>query len=450
MTTAPQGPAGAYLLLEDGTRFNGLSVGAALPADGGDAAGGGRSTGEVVFTTGMSGYQESVTDPSFAGQLIVFTYPHIGNYGVNATAMESDRVHARAVVMRDAVDASDAPRAEQGWLSWLAEQGIPAISGVDTRALVRHIRDKGAMRGGVFGSDVPQETAEARIQAEPPMHGQDLASTVTPQAAHVVGDEDGAGEGPLIAAIDTGIKRSIIDELVQRGARVRLHPLSDGPEAVLEGDVSAVFLANGPGDPGAVEHVVDTIRGVLGQKPVFGICMGHQLLCRAVGLETFKMPFGHRGGNHPVKDLTTGRVEITSQNHGFAVQTPDGTGRIETDEPVRWETDFGPAELSHLNLYDRTVEGLVLPEANASTVQYHPEAAPGPNDAGYLFDRFLDAIRADGDQASLVGVNRQTGEAAAARAGASAAADPTSAGAAAHTGTAAAGTTATPDHEANA
>jgi carbamoyl-phosphate synthase small subunit len=418
--TAPAPPA--YLLLEDGTRFDGLSVGAALPADGGDAAGGARSTGEVVFTTGMSGYQESVTDPSFAGQLIVFTYPHIGNYGVNATAMESDRVHARAVVMRDAVDASDAPRAEQGWLSWLAEQGIPAISGVDTRALVRHIRDKGAMRGGVFSGDVPQATAEARIEAEPPMHGQDLASTVTPPAAHVVGgDADGQGDGPLIAAIDTGIKRSIIDELVARGARVRLHPLSDGPEAVLEGDVDAVFLANGPGDPGAVEHVVDTIRGVLGQKPVFGICMGHQLLCRAVGLETFKMPFGHRGGNHPVKDLTTGRVEITSQNHGFAVQTPDGTGRIETDEPVRWETDFGPAELSHLNLYDRTVEGLVLPEANASTVQYHPEAAPGPNDASYLFDRFLDRIRADGDQASLVDVNRQTGDAAAARAGASAA-----------------------------
>jgi carbamoyl-phosphate synthase small subunit len=458
MTTAPQGP-GAYLLLEDGTRFDGISVGAALPADGGDAAGGTRSTGEVVFTTGMSGYQESVTDPSFAGQLIVFTYPHIGNYGVNASAMESDRVHARAVIMRDAVDASDAPRAEQGWLSWLTEQGIPAISGVDTRALVRHIRDKGAMRGGVFSSDVPQDTAEARIQAEPPMHGQDLASTVTPKEVDTIvgyGGESGGGpsQGPLIAAIDTGIKRSIIDELVSRGARVRLHPLSDGPEAVLEGDVAAVFLANGPGDPGAVEHVVDTIRGVLGKKPVFGICMGHQLLCRAVGLETFKMDFGHRGGNHPVKDLTTGRVEITSQNHGFAVQTPDGTGRIDTDEPVQWETDFGPAVLSHINLYDRTVEGLVLPEANASTVQYHPEAAPGPNDAGYLFDRFLDEIRADGDQASLVGVNRQTGEAAAARAGASAAADPTSAGGSAHAGAPGsitpAGTTATPDHEADA
>ena len=416
--TAPSAPA--YLLLEDGTRFDGASAGAALPGAG-DAAGI-RSTGEVVFTTGMSGYQESVTDPSFAGQLIVFTYPHIGNYGVNASAMESDRIHARAVIMREAVDRDDAPRAEQGWLSWLAENGIPAITGVDTRALVRHIRDKGAMRGGLFDGAVPVAEAAAAVAAEPSMAGQDLASTVTPADALTItrpgqlrgAPEGDASEGPLIAAIDTGIKWSIVEELVGRGARVRLHPLSDGPEAVLAGDVDAVFLANGPGDPGAVEHVVDTIRGVLGQKPVFGICMGHQLLCRAVGLETFKMEFGHRGANHPVKDLTTGRVEITSQNHGFAVQTPDGTGRIEGDEPVRWATDFGEAELSHLNLYDRTVEGLVLAEANAATVQYHPEAAPGPNDAGYLFDRFLDRIATGG---SLADVNRQTGEAAAAAAG---------------------------------
>jgi carbamoyl-phosphate synthase small subunit len=417
----------AYLLLEDGTRFDGVSVAAPLPGAGASTEL--RSTGEVVFTTGMSGYQESVTDPSFAGQLIVFTYPHVGNYGVNATAMESDRIHSRAVIMREAVDRDDAPRAEQGWLSWLSENGIPAISGVDTRALVRHIRDKGAMRGGVFAGEVPQDEATATVAAEPSMAGQDLASTVTPQQAHTVsrpgqlrgtgdapatGASAGDADGPLIAAIDTGIKWSIVEELVARGARVRLHPLSDGPDAVLEGDVDAVFLANGPGDPGAVEHVVETIRGVLGKKPVFGICMGHQLLCRAVGLQTFKMEFGHRGANHPVKDLTTGRVEITSQNHGFAVQTPDGTGRIEGDEPVRWATDFGEAELSHLNLYDRTVEGLVLAEANAATVQYHPEAAPGPNDASYLFDRFLDRIREGG---SLADVNRQTGDAAAARAG---------------------------------
>lgn len=395
----------AYLLLEDGTRFEGEASGALRD---GVTAG-----GEVVFTTGMSGYQESVTDPSFAGQLIVFTYPLIGNYGVRAAAMESDAIHARAVIMREAVDYADAPTAEQGWIAWLTENGIPAITGVDTRALVRHIRDKGAMRGGLFAGSVDHADAAAQVAALPSMAGQDLASTVTPERVHTVGD-DRNPDGPLIAAIDTGIKRSIVDELVDRGARVRLHPLSDGPDAVLAGDVDAVFLANGPGDPGAVEHVVDTIRGVLGRKPVFGICMGHQLLCRAVGLTTYKLPFGHRGGNHPVKDLSTGRVEITSQNHGFAVQTPDGTGKITGDEPVRWSTDFGTAELSHLNLYDRTVEGLILPEANAATVQYHPEAAPGPNDASYLFDRFLDRIRTSG---SIADVTQQTGDAAAAAAG---------------------------------
>ncbi|MGE4426897.1 MAG: glutamine-hydrolyzing carbamoyl-phosphate synthase small subunit [Solirubrobacteraceae bacterium] len=402
----------AFVLLEDGTRFDGEACGA-LDADGDSPA----ATGEVVFTTGMAGYQESVTDPSFAGQLIVFTYPHIGNYGVRTEAMESDRIHARAVIMREAVDHEDAPSSEQGWLSWLRDAGIPAITGLDTRALVRHIRDKGAMRGGVFAGDVPEADAAARIAAEPSMVGQDLASTVTPERVEIVGAERNA-DGPLIAAIDTGIKRSIVTELVARGARVRLHPLSDGPDVLLGdepgGAPDAIFLANGPGDPGAVEHVVDTLRAVLGRKPVFGICMGHQLLCRAVGLQTFKLPFGHRGGNHPVKDLTTGRVEITSQNHGFAVQTPDGTGRIEGDEPVRWKTDFGPAELSHLNLYDRTVEGLVLPEANAATVQYHPEAAPGPNDAGYLFDRFLDRIRT---HSSIADVGRQTGDHAARQAG---------------------------------
>ncbi|WP_320671713.1 glutamine-hydrolyzing carbamoyl-phosphate synthase small subunit [Patulibacter defluvii] len=401
-------PRPAYLLLEDGTRFDGLACGAPLTGPG--TAPAGRSTGEVVFTTGMAGYQESVTDPSFAGQLIVFTYPHIGNYGVNGDAMESDRIHARAVIMREAVNHEDAPAAEQGWLDWLTDCGVPAITGIDTRALVRHIRDKGAMRGGLFDGELPQADAAAAIEAEPPMAGQDLASTVTPAQAELVGGEN---DGPLIAAIDTGIKRSIVRELVKRGARVRLHPLSDGPEALLEGDPDAIFLANGPGDPGVVEHVIPTIQALLGTKPVFGICMGHQLLCRAVGLETYKLPFGHRGGNHPVKDLTTGRVEITSQNHGFAVQTPDGSGRIDGDEPVRWETGFGPAELSHLNLYDRTVEGLVLPEANAATVQYHPEAAPGPNDAGYLFDRFLERIASG----SLAGVTQQTGDAAARAAG---------------------------------
>jgi carbamoyl-phosphate synthase small subunit len=197
-----------------------------------------------------------------------------------------------------------------------------------------------------------------------------------------------------VVAIDTGIKTSIVNNLRERGVRLELHPAGVSAETLLSRDPDAVFLANGPGDPAALDYVVGTVRDVVGKVPVFGICLGHQLLCRAVGLETFKLPFGHRGANHPVKDLATGRIDITSQNHGFAVVGPGGEKRIEVDEPVRWETDFGAAELSHVNLYDRTVEGLVLKDVPGATAQYHPEAGPGPHDAVYLFDRFLDLIAA--------------------------------------------------------
>jgi carbamoyl-phosphate synthase small subunit len=367
-----------YVLLEDGTRFDGEVCGAPEPA-----------VGEVVFTTGMSGYQESMTDPSFAGQLIAFTYPHIGNYGVSTPAMESERAWARAAIMREACNREDAPSAERGWLDWLSDCGVAAISGVDTRALVRHIRDAGAMRGGVFPASIEPGRARELIAAEPAMVGQDLTRLVTPSEVSHHGQ---TGSGPRIAVIDTGIKASMVRELVERGARVSLHPCTSSAAELLASDPDAIFLANGPGDPAALGYVVETVRELVGKKPVWGICLGHQLLCRAVGLETFKLPFGHRGANHPVKDLQTGKVEITSQNHGFAAVGPGGARTIDADEPVRWETDFGAAALSHVNLYDRTVEGLELLDVPGGTVQYHPEAGPGPHDSLYLFDRFLDRI----------------------------------------------------------
>ena len=373
----PARAPGAYVLLEDGTRFDGDACGA-------DA----HATGEVVFTTGMSGYQESMTDPSFARQLITFTYPHIGNYGASAEAMESERVWARAAIMRAATNTEDAPGAERGWLDWLADCGVPAITGVDTRALVRHVRSAGAMRGGLFPERIAEREARELIAAEPPMTGLDLAREVTPDRMTTHGDGD-----IRIAAIDTGIKGSIVRNLVERGATVELHPCTTSAEDLVRSDPDAVFLANGPGDPAALEYVVDTLRELIGPRPVFGICLGHQLLSRAVGLETFKLPFGHRGANHPVKDLETGRIEITSQNHGFAVLGPGGARTVDADEPVRWSTDFGEAQLSHVNLYDRTVEGLTLLDVPGGTVQYHPEAGPGPHDSLYLFDRFLDQIR---------------------------------------------------------
>jgi carbamoyl-phosphate synthase small subunit len=371
--------ATAYVLLEDGARFDGEACGAETHA-----------TGEVVFTTGMSGYQESMTDPSFARQLIAFTYPHIGNYGASAEAMESERIWARAAIMREATNRESAPGAERGWLDWLEDCGVPAISGVDTRALVRHIREEGAMRGGVFPGATAEREARALIEAEPPMAGLDLAREVTPARASTHGD----GDGPRIAAIDTGIKGSIVRNLVARGAVVTLHPCSVTAGELLASDADAFFLANGPGDPAALGHIVATVRELVGKRPIWGICLGHQLLCQAVGLETYKLPFGHRGVNHPVKDVLTGRIEITSQNHGFAVRGPHGAERLDADAPMRWETDFGTAQLRLVNLYDGTVEGLDLLEVDGATVQYHPEAGPGPHDSLYLFDRFLDAVKA--------------------------------------------------------
>jgi carbamoyl-phosphate synthase small subunit len=368
----------AFVLLEDGTRLDGDAVGAPGPA-----------VGEVVFNTAMSGYQEAVTDPSYAGQIITFTYPMIGNYGVWAQAVESDRAHARAVIMREPVNA--APEGSGGgWLDWLTDNGVAGIGGVDTRGLVRHIRDRGAMRGGIFPGETTAEQARALIDDDAPMLGRDLARGVSPPEPVVVGE----GGGPRVVALDTGIKTSIVRNLVERGMTVELLPCTTASDDVMAREPDAVFLANGPGDPAALDYVVANVRALVGKVPVWGICLGHQLLCRAVGLETFKLAFGHRGANHPVKDLDTGRIEITAQNHGFAVLGPGGEQTVPGDEPVRWETDFGAAELSHVNLYDRTVEGLLLRDVPAACVQYHPEAGPGPHDSLYLFDRFVEMVAA--------------------------------------------------------
>ena len=357
MSLETHGPG--YLLLEDGSCFEGELCGAPVEA-----------TGEVVFNTSMSGYQESVTDPSYAGQTIVFTYPLVGNYGVSAAAMESDRIHARGVIMREGVNREEAPGAEGGWLTWLDDCGIPAIQGVDTRALVRHIRDAGAMRGGVFSGATSEAEALDRVRAEEPMAGLDLAREVTPARMTVHGD----GDGPRIAAIDTGIKLSIVRHLVARGAVVELHPCSTSAADLLAGDPDAIFLANGPGDPAALDHIVATLRELVGVKPTFGICLGHQILGLALGADTYKLRFGHHGGNHPVRHEATGRVEITSQNHNYAVDADSLAGRV---------------ELTHVNLNDGVVEGMRVLDTPAFSVQYHPEAGPGPHDARYLFDEFV-------------------------------------------------------------
>jgi carbamoyl-phosphate synthase small subunit len=333
-----------------------------------------------VFTTGMSGYQESMTDPSFARQIITFTTAHVGNYGVSASAWESDRIHAAGAIMREGIDTTDAPGAEQGWLSWLAEHGVPGIAEVDTRALVRHIRSAGAMRGGIFPASMDVAEAMDRVRAEPSMLGRDLAREVTLAEPRVF---EGDGPGPRVVALDTGIKRSIVRNFVSRGVTLELLPCTTPADELLARDPDGFFLVPGPGDPAALGYVVETIRALLVRKPVFGICLGHQLLSRAAGLETFKLPFGHRGANHPVKDLRTGRIAITSQNHGFAVAGEPG---------VRIESELGAAELTHVNLYDGTVEGFRLLDVPAACVQYHPEAGPGPNDSLGLFDEFRRAF----------------------------------------------------------
>ena len=337
------------LVLEDGTVFRGESVGAE-----------GFAFGEAVFTTAMTGYQEVVTDPSFAEQIVCFTAPMVGNYGVRPERSESGRVYARAALMREARGPA--------WTDWLVERSIPALSGIDTRSLVLHLRQRGAMRAAVVVGDCAVDEALAAVQSQPAMDGRPLAAAVSVREPYVA-SESGRTR---IAVVDYGCKRSILRRLAAAGAAVTVYP-HDVPADELTG-YDGILLSNGPGDPGPLEEEVAVVRELLGRVPVLGICLGHQLLALATGHETFKLKFGHRGANHPVLDRRTGRVLVTSQNHGFAVAAGDGP------------------DVTHVSLYDGTVEGLELPDLRARSVQFHPEAGPGPHDAWPILTTWVEEV----------------------------------------------------------
>jgi carbamoyl-phosphate synthase small subunit len=359
----------ALLVLEDGTVLEGEAYG-----------GTGTAVGELVFITSMTGYQEIVTDPSFAGQIITFTQPMIGNYGVEADASESNRPHTRAVIVREGRNA--APAGRVGFSDWLAGHGVIGIQGLDTRMLTRRLRDGGTVRAAVCSDGTSVPRLLALIGGEPEMAGQALAGEVSCVRAEQLPAL--APERAHVAVLDYGVKGSIVRILREQGARVTVLPWNATAEQVLELRPDGVLLGNGPGDPAALPACVWEVRELVGQVPVFGICLGHQLLGRALGLETFKLRFGHRGANHPVLDVDTGRVLVTAQNHGFAVRVPDGGGDL--------ETDFGPARVTHVSLYDGTVEGLALRELPAWSMQFHPEASPGPHDAREALERFVEAL----------------------------------------------------------
>jgi carbamoyl-phosphate synthase small subunit len=371
----------AILALGDGRVFEGVSFGAQ-----------GEVTGEVCFNTSMVGYQEILTDPSYAGQIITMTYPLIGNYGVNADDSESDRPHCEGFVVREISQIASNWRSEGMLSDLLAEGGVVGISGIDTRALTKHIRSAGAMTGVLSSTDLDPASLAAKAKAAPGLVGRDLVAgvSVAQQYAWPAPDE---AEFEVVA-YDFGMKRNIARRLAAAGCSVTVVPAKTPAEAVMAMGPDGVFLSNGPGDPEPIVYAVDAVRDLLGKVPVFGICLGHQLLGLALGAKTYKLKFGHRGANQPVMNMATRAVEITSQNHGFAVDF-DSIGDVADDGGVRVArtSRFGEVELSHLNLNDETVEGLRCRDVGAFSVQYHPEASPGPHDSRYLFGQFADMMR---------------------------------------------------------
>jgi carbamoyl-phosphate synthase small subunit len=382
-------PERALLVTADGETFGGRSVGAP-----------GLTTGEAVFNTSMTGYQEILTDPSYAGQVVVMTSSHIGNYGVSDLDEQSSRPAVSGLVVRSMSRRASSWRSQGTIGDYLRRHNVVAMADVDTRRLTRHIRDQGAMPVAI-GVDVDERELRDMAAAAPSMVGLDLASTVTtsrPYSLEAIGDRRGR-----VVAIDLGMKRDILQNLTARGFDVEVVPASIDAAGVLALEPDGVFVSNGPGDPEPLVAATQALRGLLGKKPVFGICLGHQVLGLAVGASTYKLPFGHHGGNHPVRRLGDGRVEITAQNHGFAVdlwsltdEVPPGrSGLVETDLlPEIVDGRFGPVIPTHQNLNDGTLEGMRLLDVPVFSVQYHPEAAPGPRDARGLFDDFVRLIEA--------------------------------------------------------
>ena len=364
----------AILALADGRIFRGRYFGASR-----------RATGEVVFNTAMTGYQEIITDPSYKGQIVAMTYPHIGNYGVNTQDAESRAVHAAGMIVRDAEDVPSSWRSQMSLSEYLVQAGVAGLTGIDTRALTRHIRKQGAVNGVIGPADADVEALVSAARDIPPMQGRNLVDEVTCEKPYewsvaIPGWDWGEGKDRLRCVVmDFGAKHNIMRALVSCGFEVTVVPARTSASDILNMDPHAVMLSNGPGDPAAVDYAIGTISDLLGKRPIFGVCLGHQLLSLALGLKTFKLKFGHHGANHPVKDLATGHIAITSQNHGFCVDPAS------VDDKTR---------ITHINLYDEAVEGIERTDLQAFSVQYHPEAAPGPWDSRNLFERFRAMVEA--------------------------------------------------------